>query len=231
MAAHMHDGRAPRDLEQKDSGGNSDKSQRFMEKLQIRPTFDITCAACCWSYLVNQRKYEDGGEDDIHEGVKFGKCMGTKCYIDGPRGPRVNCVVKTDYDNSLGKRKPCAVRDSHTYQFYVKRDAKDSVALGASILMNVRIEAIAVGKIQSKKDLQNCYFSYCDAALHELYREKEGKVSLQGECVYSYSLSQDFYNVPDLPVHDDYVKDEDEDRNPFLDEFFEEMEYTYCEQK
>ena len=64
--------------------------------------------------------------------------------------------------------------------------------------------------------------------MHELYREKEDKISLQGECVYSYSLSQDFYDVP-RPVHDDYVKDEDEDRSSFLDELFEEMEYTYCE--
>lgn len=30
----------------------------------------------------------------------------------------------------------------------------------------------------------NCYFNYADAALLELYREMEGKPSLQGECVW-----------------------------------------------
>ena len=30
--------------------------------------------------------------------------------------------------------------------------------------------------------LYSCVFSYCDAALHELYREREGKASLQGTC-------------------------------------------------
>lgn len=30
--------------------------------------------------------------------------------------------------------------------------------------------------------LYGCYFNYCDAALQELYREKEGKASLKGKC-------------------------------------------------
>ena len=139
----------PEDLEQK-SSGLSKQSMTFMKKLQIEPSFDIESAACCWSYLVNQRQYKDGGDDDVYDGVKFGKCMGTKCYIDGPQGNRgVNCVVKTGHDYNLGEIRNRSVCQSHSYQLYLKPNAEDPVmALG--VMMNVRIEAIAVGKIRKQ---------------------------------------------------------------------------------
>ena len=75
------------------------------------------------------------------------------------------------------------VHDYISYQLYVP-GGKRLQALGDEPHVRVRIEAISVSKLSAMEQLNNCFFSYADAALIELYLESQRKNSFQGICVY-----------------------------------------------
>lgn len=179
MATHNHE-KADQSLSGKidANSGYSDFSKNFKQWSEVTPTFDITCAGCCWEYLHSRRGYSTAKDARM---VKF-KTPVTSCYVDGVQSRNgKNGVVKTGTDINLGKIGPRPVDASHSYQLYGKK-APSGLAVGAH--MTARIEAIAVTKLISSDKVEGCYFNYADAALLELYREKEGKPSLEGQCCW-----------------------------------------------
>lgn len=158
--------------------GISEHSDNFVRKYTIRPGFDIDCSGCCWEYLTTKRNYDTVQDRRM---VKFGNAT-TSCYVDGPQGRNgKNGVVKTESDLNLGNLGPRPVQGSFSYQLY-GRHAPGGLAVGAE--MTATIEAISVNKLKKAQQIQNCYFSYADAALLELYREKEEEPSLRGTCCW-----------------------------------------------
>ena len=123
--------------------------------------------------------------------VKFGMNSTTFCYLDVPQSrSRVHGVVRTELDTSLGHAGARTHQHSHSFQVYLLEELPE-LAIGT--VVTARIEAIAVDEVSNLRKLRNCYFNYFDAALFELYRAKEGVVSLRGTCCWPHtdSVSED----------------------------------------
>ena len=158
--------------------GVSDHSRGFRQHYLINPPFNIDCAGCCWQFLVKTRQY--GRAPDARM-VKFVNAH-TSCYVAGPQGPSgVNGVVKTEKDPNLGVVGPRPFEASHSYQLYGPQ-APSGLAVGAPL--TARIEAISMPVLSGPAKVRDCYFSYADAALLELYRQQKNKESLRGKCCW-----------------------------------------------
>ena len=158
-------------------------SVRFMQHYQITPTFDTKCAECCWCFLTKSRQYEDVTSTILPPYlVKFGDAK-TKCYVDGPQSiAGVHGMVKTEHVINLGSCGPRSLSKYHSYQLYGL--SSTGLSLGMTVRVMARIEAIFMPGLISRSQLQDCYFSYADAALLELYRQsqKVPLLSLMGQC-------------------------------------------------
>lgn len=180
MALHNHN------IAQQQLGGNvtvdagvSQHSQEFQQQYQLNPQFELTCTGCCFQYLTQVRQYQWVG--DAIRRVKFGNAT-TSCYVDGKQGHSgVHGVVKTGVDPNLGQLGPRTVSLSHSFQLYGPV-APTGLAVGAN--MTARIEAIAVNQITGRIKVLNCYFSYADATLLELYLQEKNRPSLNGQCCW-----------------------------------------------
>ena len=171
---HQH-GNAPDHLNGVHSGQTQD-SETFQRQYNLQPAFDIECIACCWNYLVDQREY---GRCIGLQMVMFGNnAPYTSCYVKVSR--RHNPLVKTGHDLNLGVPGKKLLQQNHTYQVYT-RNGQQPTALALGANLTARIEAIAVSEISAGK-LQGCSFNYCNAALLELYLQKERRGSLVGRC-------------------------------------------------
>lgn len=158
--------------------GMSDSSTNFQVQYDLNPPFDLNCAGCCFQYLTEDRQYQ--WVEDIWM-VKYDNAV-TSCYVDGKQGKGgAHGVVKTGHDLNLGLIGPRLVNQSHSYQLYGPV-APHGLAVGAH--MTARIEAIAVTQITNRMKVKDCYFSYADATLLELYRQQNGKPSLAGQCCW-----------------------------------------------
>ena len=156
-----------------------DSSENFRRHYDIHPDFDLECIGCCYKYLTRDRGYENviGNFNQ----VKYGNAANwTDCFLTGPNERGTNGQFKTHHDLNLGKLSKRTLQDCLTYQFYTAPDINtDVIAMGVPV--KARLESIAIQKM--KLDLVNgSKLNYHNAALLELYREKEGHQSLQGTC-------------------------------------------------
>ena len=162
----------------KDSGINED-SVDFQEEQGLNPHFGIECIECCFIYLTQFRNYKIviGNSDQ----VKFGNAQNwTDCFLTGPTKPRgKHCQFKTGHDINLGRFSERPVQGGLTYQFYTNDSNPDAIAMGVPII--ARLESIAIGSLKPGH-VNGSKLNYYNAALLELYREKEGQNSLEGTC-------------------------------------------------
>lgn len=175
--------------------GNSGQHQGsidFTNRYNLVVPFDITCALCCVTYLIDIRGYQQFvGMMDLCERlllflmiiglarVSYSVGANISCEVDGPRGHRgVHGLVVTGTDPNIGALGARPVNASHSYQFYLGNPG--GLAMGAILV--ARIEAIAVNQIRNRAKLHGCYFNFCDAALLELWRVQQGRGSLNGFC-------------------------------------------------
>lgn len=203
---------------EQDSGFSDDeRTSEFMSDYDLDPQgrpsdaeFDIKCAGCCWQYLTKKRKYDS--ETDSESGsarkVKFGEAE-TSCFlapIERGKNEKVirNGQVKIKRTTSLGRKGPRPFASSVTYQLYGPNKPS---RLAEVKDMPVRVEAIAVTVLKERDQLKGCYFNYANAALLELYREKQGKDSLKGECVWSTEDSSDQKGPDNISVKEEESSD------------------------
>ena len=184
--------------------GVTEHTVRFEEWLQeqnITINVDIRSAMACCHFLVEERGYELINHQ-MAPCVMYGGQPTTSCYVDGPQGRNGKYgVVKTPHSRHLGAPTIRPVCQSHSYQFYGPAPA--ALALGQNL--TARLEAIAVTQLTGQEELRDCYFSYADAALLEVYRAASHKDSLRGR--FSRQQEEMKKEVQD----EEEVEDESED--------------------
>lgn len=151
------------------------------------PNFSFSCIGCCCKYL-KERNYTCDCPNKFPGRVVIG---------DG--NPRLECLVAKPkkYGSVRLVVPPVLVRpklarpvaDSVSYQLYDSDGTQFNIhpkAMGS--VFSAQVEAIQVEKIaeldfnDAVLILQGCHFSYCDAALHEMWRHRAGYESLKGNC-------------------------------------------------
>ena len=173
-----------------DSGGNAD-SENFKRQYNIQPNFDLECIGCCYKYLTEDRGYEHviGNFNQ----VKYGNAANwTDCFLTGRTERGTHGQFKTRHDLNLGQLSKRTLQECLTYQFYTAPNINpDVIAMGVPI--KARLESIAVHKV--KPDLVNgSKLNYHNAALLELYREKNCEESLHGTC----EMRNEVEEIPEL---------------------------------
>lgn len=175
--------------------GKTDNNSRFLNWCLIQindyKDFKLECAGCCWQYLVYRRCYssESGRFGNRVQFIRYGEAP-THMYLDCPPQGRKG-IVKVGKKSDVNPLPQRPVQQSRSYQFYslAEEEPEDSEVFADQLSMeknvNIRLEAIRVDKIQGSEQLNQCYFSYCDAALLEIWRESEGLSSLDGICYSS----------------------------------------------
>eukprot|EP01099_Mayorella_cantabrigiensis_P001697 TRINITY_DN1752_c0_g3_i1.p1 TRINITY_DN1752_c0_g3~~TRINITY_DN1752_c0_g3_i1.p1 ORF type:complete len:208 (+),score=23.45 TRINITY_DN1752_c0_g3_i1:50-673(+) len=166
-------------LNGQDSGFNPD-SETFRKLYNLEPEWDITCSACCLSYLIGKRSYREifGGPAPY---VKYGKeekeC--TDCVLRVPR-KGVNGQIWTTPDLNLSMVKIRPFHNSRTYQFYSADPAQlGTLSIGDQVF--ARLESIAVNVVKDQ-ELSHIQMNYCNGALLELFRQSEKGNPFPGKC-------------------------------------------------
>ena len=176
------------------SGGDRN-SRAFQKRYGLKPRFNIECKACCWSFLVKQRKYEVsiGGFDC----VTYGKELSQKrpeCYL---------CMGQEHGQFQAQKSGPCRPRDrilqsGYTYQLYENDSGASPGTIPVGKAVTARLESIALTKYQPDEipvdlkpdNVAGTTMNYFNAALLELFRMKNKQESLRGK-VEHQSQSQE----------------------------------------
>ncbi len=168
-------------------GGNNPTGHVF--QLENDPPFSVDCFKCCWTYLVQERKYTKQKKKSlIEEIVKFNDNEPTsQCIAVNPENDNGYAILRDhDYPNYQHPWHHLNTYDSRTYQLYT-HESRPTPALGERLQTGVRVNYIPLihrGDALQKAQLDGCYFNYADAALLELHMEENGKPSLKGYCCY-----------------------------------------------
>ena len=181
--------------EGKDSGEN-DTSKEFEKRYDLKPNFHLECSACCWTFLVDVRRYERiAGKANV---VEFGEPLNpdeerTICFLSFSRE---HGKIMTDRmckpDQRVSRR---VSYGSYTYQLYTNGKDPKTVTIGEPII--ARLESIATSYRRDgdyycmttilDKDIAGTSMNYCNAALFEFFRMKDDQDPLKGKCVYEQS--------------------------------------------
>ena len=160
----------------------SDSTSKFQSWLgdSSPSAWDINCAQCCCYFLDVDRGYGviHGRAPCVEFGeaphVTFGEELTTLCKVDV--SPKWNGEVKT---KELDGQSIQALHNWRSYRIY----NGPPIALAQQHNWPVRLETIAIDQLNGQEELNNCRFSFADAALLEKDRKRKDKPSLRGKCI------------------------------------------------
>ena len=162
VPAHLNDLKA----------GQDQNSTGFQAQYNIQVNWYINCAACCWTYLTQDRNYTTAQGADNH--VRFGQAHDNlvRCYISPNTPQNINGQFKTEVDQRY--RYPVLgslVNNHSTFRFYKDQTAPPQIVIGVPETVTARIESIAIQYVMDEKIIGS-RLCYNHAALCELFRER-----------------------------------------------------------
>lgn len=205
MAKHLHAPETPSLLYQLDpegkptstgkhSGGNED-SKEFKDRYGLKPSFQLDCSACCWTFLVTKRSYayetNAGKINLVHFGDPLNlKPQRTLCFLTC--GWEHGRLMTDCSSNPLQHRFRRITHGSNTFQLYTSGSSEPTaISMGDSII--ARFEGIAFSNVTddvydvthvNDKNVEGVDMNYYDAALMEYFRMKNDQGPLKGKCEY-----------------------------------------------
>lgn len=165
--------------------GQDSNSSKFQDQYGIAVDWDVKCAACCWTYLTQHRRYTVRQGDATR--VTFGQTEGkwTQCYISPKQENSKHGQFKTDKDpESYGKlvAGPLIKKNSTIRLYSQSQDyTQEPTVIGTTINVIARVESIAAPNVIDQNVKGSC-LSYNHAAIFELYRVSNRQPALQGTC-------------------------------------------------
>lgn len=177
---HVHGQGVPSHLKNTDAGQDGN-SVGFQRQYDIVVNWDINCAACCWTYLKEERHYVPVQGD--YDRVTFGNSEDfTSCFVAEKSPGNVNGQFKIyhglDDDPEVHVLGTLA-ESPRTVKLYTRKDQKrvSDLQIGADINdVNARIVSIAIPSV-TDSNINGSRLCYNHAALCELYRQKRGQTA------------------------------------------------------